>query len=160
MADFFLKNLENFDANALILANSVVVGLDVGDKTVGIAVSDKRIRIATGVGVIVRSGATEKDFPSLAKHLELYKVGLIIFGWPIQMNGLPGEQCRKTLDFIKDLSIFFPVNYARWDERFSTKIVDKMMIQAGLSRKKRGKLTDKTAAAYILQGALDFLNRF
>ncbi|MDR2067927.1 MAG: Holliday junction resolvase RuvX [Holosporaceae bacterium] len=159
MENFFLKNLGDLDIGELIRANSVVVGLDVGDKTIGISVSDQRIRIATGVRVIGRSGMAEKDSQLLAKYLSSYKVGLIILGWPVQMNGLPGEQCMKVLDFMKKLLIFFPVNYAKWDERFSTKVVDKIMIQAGLSRKKREKLIDKTAAAYILQGALDFFNK-
>jgi putative Holliday junction resolvase len=158
MADFFLKNLDDFDIGELMRSNSVVIGLDIGDKTIGISASDQRIKIAAGIATINRT-RIEKDFTLLTKCLEPYKVGLIIFGWPVQMNGFPGKQCEKTLAFMGELATFFPANYAKWDERFSTKVVDKIMIQAGLSRKKREKLLDKMAAAYILQGALDFLNR-
>jgi putative Holliday junction resolvase len=76
------------------------------------------------------------------------------------MNGLPGKQCEKILKFTEDLSRHIPgVSFVQWDERFSTKVVDDLMISADLSRKKRQKIIDRGAAVYILQGAVDFLNR-
>jgi putative Holliday junction resolvase len=139
------------------------MGLDVGDKTVGIAISDRRIKIASIHSLLLRSG-TNLDYEYLLKHIKQLKIGAIIFGWPLQMNGLPGEQCKKILQFIVDLSEQLEANsiqidFAKWDERFSTKVVDNIMLEANLSRKRRKQVIDKTAATYILQGAIDFLNR-
>jgi putative Holliday junction resolvase len=158
MTIFFIKDVSEIKVDDLIASKSVIAGLDVGDKTVGVAMSDTRIKIASGVATISRNG-TCKDFNSLVNTISRYKVGLIIFGWPLQMNGLPGKQCEKTLEFINQLSQYLNVDFARWDERFSTKIVNDLMIRADLSRKKRKKNIDRSAAIYILQGAIDFLNR-
>ncbi|MDR0968476.1 MAG: Holliday junction resolvase RuvX [Holosporaceae bacterium] len=155
--EFFLKNLSEIKIAELRALKSVVAGLDVGDKTVGVAVSDDRIKIASGVTTISRNG-TDRDFKFLLESLANYKIGLIIVGWPLQTNGLAGERCEKTLEFAKRLSTFVSVDFAKWDERFSTKIVDNLMIAADMSRKKRKKAVDRSAAIYILQGALDFLN--
>ncbi|MCR5224764.1 MAG: Holliday junction resolvase RuvX [Alphaproteobacteria bacterium] len=158
MSDFFIKELQTVQISELIATEKVVVGLDVGDKTVGISVSDRGIRIATGITTLERKGYS-KDFERVVDILKLYKIGLIIFGWPVQMNGIAGPQCEKVLSFITQLYEYLPVDYAKWDERFSTSAVESIMIQADLSRKKRKKVIDKGAATYILQGALDFLNR-
>ncbi|MDR2681828.1 MAG: Holliday junction resolvase RuvX [Holosporaceae bacterium] len=150
--------LENIAIDELSREESVLIGLDVGDKTVGIAISDRRNKIASSVATIARKG-NDSDFRELLKHLCSYKVGLIVCGWPVQMNGMVSKQCEKVQDFIEKLSTYTEASFAKWDERFSTSVVDKIMIAADLSRKKRKQLIDKTAAAYILQGALDFLNR-
>ncbi|MDR2766199.1 MAG: Holliday junction resolvase RuvX [Holosporaceae bacterium] len=154
-----MKNLVDVDVDELLSSESTAVGLDVGDKTVGMAVADRRIKIAGGITTVARTGIIEKDCELIRRHLEPYKIGLVIFGWPVQMNGIPGEQCEKVLKFVTKLSARLPANYAEWDERFSSSAVDDVMIQANLSRRKRKKFIDKTAAVYILQGALDFLNR-
>ncbi|MDR2107451.1 MAG: Holliday junction resolvase RuvX [Holosporaceae bacterium] len=157
MTEFFIKNLEETDLGKLTAAGLTAIGLDIGDKTVGVAVSDDRIKIAGGVGVISRKG-TGADFELLAGMIENLKAGLIIFGWPLQTNGLPGQQCEKVLEFVRRLSEYTKADFAKWDERFSTKAVNNVMIQADMSRKKRAKVTDKAAAVYILQGAIDFMN--
>jgi putative Holliday junction resolvase len=158
MANFFLKNLSDIKIGELIASESAVLGLDIGDKTVGMAISDRRIKIASGLTTISRNG-TDKDFPRLLECVKDYKIGLAIFGWPLQMNGAPGRQCEKTLEFVQRLSEYIDADFAKWDERFSTKVVDDLMINADLSRKKRKKVVDRNAAVYILQGAVDFLNR-
>lgn len=157
MAAFFIKELKNTQISELLADGKVIVGLDVGDKTVGISVSDRGIRIATGVTTLERKGYS-KDFEKIIDILKPYKIGLVIFGWPVQMNGQPGTQCEKVLNFIEQLHEYLPVDYAKWDERFSTSAVETIMLEADLSRKKRKKVIDKGAATYILQGAIDFLN--
>jgi putative Holliday junction resolvase len=89
-----------------------------------------------------------------------YDVGLVVFGWPIQMNGKEGPQCEKVAAFVRNFSDYINgVLFAPWDERFSTSAVEHVMIEADMSRGKRRRLLDKTAALYILQGAIDFLNK-
>ncbi|MDR3179441.1 MAG: Holliday junction resolvase RuvX [Holosporaceae bacterium] len=149
--------LETIKINELNRRESVFMGLDVGSKTIGMAVSDRRNKIASSVGTIARKG-NNGDFFGILRHLKSYNVGLIICGWPLQMDGLACKQCEKVENFIEKLSKHTDVGIARWDERFSTSVVDKIMIEADLSRKRRKQLVDKTAAVYILQGALDFLN--
>ncbi|MDR1561442.1 MAG: Holliday junction resolvase RuvX [Holosporaceae bacterium] len=158
MENFFIKNLADIQIRELISTNSVIIGLDVGDKTVGVSASDRRIRVASGLSTISRKG-NNLDFQLLTKCLQSYKVGLIIFGWPVQMNGIPGKQCEKVLEFVQKLFTYFPCDYAKWDERFSTSVVDRILINANLSREKRKKYIDQSAAIYILQGAIDFLNK-
>ncbi|MDR1334047.1 MAG: Holliday junction resolvase RuvX [Holosporaceae bacterium] len=156
---FFEANTWKVDVGQLIAAKSVVMGLDVGDKTVGIAISDNRIRIASGVTTIQRN-ETSRDFSLLLESVKCYKIGAVVFGWPLQMNGLPGKQCEKVLKFVEELSAYIPdADFVKWDERFSTKVVNNLMIKADLSRKRRKQVVDQSAAVYILQGAIDLLNR-
>lgn len=155
----FISELKNIDISKLIAENSVIVGLDIGDKTVGIAISDRRIKIASGVTTIQRNGSA-RDFARVKESVSKYKVGTIIFGWPVQMNGQPGSQCEKILEFVEELKDYFPgIPFSYWDERLSTCAVTNVLLQADLSRKKRKKIVDKSASIYILQGAIDFLNR-
>jgi putative Holliday junction resolvase len=157
MADFFIKNLAEIKISEFLARKSVIMGLDVGDKTVGIAVSDRRIKIAGGITTISRNG-TDRDFKLLLESVENYQIGLVIVGWPLQMNGLAGKQCEKVLEFAHGLSKYIGVDFAPWDERLSTKAVNGPMVGADLSRQKRKKSIDRSAAVYILQGAIDFLN--
>lgn len=132
-----------------------IVGLDVGDTTIGVAVSDSSFLVATSLDTVSRK-YVDYDISSLLALVSMYKVGLIVFGWPVQMNGQQGEQCAKTMEFMTALSSEIPdMQFAKWDERFSTRTVERMMVDANLSRKKRSKVVDKTAAGYILQGAMD-----
>ena len=158
MVDFFIKELRDIQISELVSSGQIIVGLDVGDKTVGVSVSDRSLYIATGITTLERKGYVG-DLKKLAEILAPYKVGLIVFGWPVQMDGQPGSQCEKVLNFIKEFAEYFPNDYAKWDERLSTRAVESIMINADMSRKKRKKVIDKGAATYILQGVLDFLNR-
>ena len=155
----FICELKNIDIKKLLADNSVIVGLDVGDKTVGISVSDRRIKIASGITTITRNGSA-RDFVKVKESINEYKIGCIIFGWPVQMNGQPGPQCEKVLKFVEELKNYFEnIPFSYWDERLSTCAVTNVLLQADLSRKKQKKVVDKSASIYILQGALDFLNR-
>ncbi|MDR1551559.1 MAG: Holliday junction resolvase RuvX [Holosporaceae bacterium] len=157
MTDFFIKKISEIKIVDLIASESVIIGLDVGDRTIGVAVSDRRIRIASGLTTVIRKEMS-MDIAHLLESIRYHNVGSVIFGWPLQMNGIPGEQCKKVLEFIGYLSAYLKVCFAQWDERFSTKVIDKLMIEADLSRRKRKKIIDRNAAVYILQGAIDFLN--
>ena len=155
----FICEPKDINVAELLANHSVIAGLDIGDKTIGVAVSDKRIRIASGITTIARNGS-EKDFVKLKESVKNYNVGAIIFGWPVQMNGKPGPQCEKTLEFAEKLRSYFEnVTFSYWDERLSTCAVTNVLLQADLSRKKRKKVVDKSASVYILQGVLDFLNK-
>jgi putative Holliday junction resolvase len=161
--NFFITDISEIKIKELTDSELVIMGLDIGDKTIGIAISDRRIKIAGGITVIRRKGICN-DCRLLAENIKLHKIGTIVFGWPLQMNGLPGKQCEKILNFMQKLfeyivNVNINIKFVRWDERFSTKVVDNSMISADLSRKKRKKIIDQSAAAYILQGAVDFLNR-
>lgn len=145
------------DVTQLLNKKSVIIGLDVGTKTVGIAVSDRRLKIASGIKTLLLKN-TEKDLENLIGILNNYDVGAIVFGWPVQMNGIAGEQCKKVEEFIDELKNHISTKFIKWDERFSTRVVDNIMILADLSRRRRKEVIDKTAAVYILQGALDYLS--
>jgi putative Holliday junction resolvase len=157
MTEFFTKNISEIKIDEIISAKSVAMGLDVGEKTVGVAISDRRIKIASGVTTIARKG-TDRDFELLLESVKYHKIGVVIFGWPLQMNGLAGKQCEKISEFAAQLSKYISADFVQWDERFSTKVVDNLMIHANLSRKRRKEVVDRGAAIYILQGAIDFMN--
>ena len=156
--DFFLSPIKDLNLDQILDKNSVLLGLDVGDTTVGVAVSDRRIKIASGITTISRKSLVN-DCNKLQEAIKQYKIGGIIVGWPIQMNGIPGTQCEKVLKFAQALKDYFDVPFFYWDERLSTCAVNSVLLQADLSRKKRKNVVDKSAAVYILQGAIDFLNR-
>ena len=163
----FLKELSEINVSEIISGKGTIVGLDVGDKTVGVSVSDRRIKIASSVSVIMRKNI-DIDCAKLLACITPYNPKMIIFGWPLQMDGTPSKQCEKNLEFIERFRKILHASennqmqnivFSKWDERFSTKVVDSIMIEADLSRKRRKEVIDKTAAVYILQGAIDFLNK-
>lgn len=161
----FLRELWDINLPQIVIQKRRIIGLDIGDKTVGVAVSDSRAIVATSIGLINRRNDIT-DCAALSDKIKPYNVVLVVFGWPLQMDGTSGSQCEKNLKFVKCFESFVKANaeiqdltFAKWDERCSTKAVTDIMIEADLSRKRRKEVVDKTAAAYILQGALDFLNR-
>lgn len=139
-----------------IVDQKCLLGLDIGDQRIGVAVSDRNLMIASGIMTIHRS-TLFKDIANLLQIIQKYQPQIIVCGWPVQMNGIPGTQCKKVADFIDELSKHTNIPFAKWDERFSTKVVEQVMIKANLSREKRKNVIDKTAAVYILQGAIDFI---
>lgn len=151
-----IQELSEVNVVDLIDKKFVIVGLDVGDKTIGVAVSDNRLKIASGITTFARR---ENDIQQLMNLLTKYNVGAFVVGWPIQMNGLPGEQCKKVQNFIEKLNAITPLPIIKWDERFSTKVVESVLIEANISRKRRKQYVDKIAAAYFLQGVLDYFSR-
>lgn len=135
-----------------------LLGFDVGSKTIGLAVSDSGLTVASPVETIARTKFTE-DAKAIARIVETYKIGGFVLGLPVNMDGSEGPRCQSVRQFGRNLleKIDRPLTY--WDERLSTSAVDRSMLEADLSRKRRGELVDKLAAAFILQGALDFLRR-
>lgn len=133
-----------------------IIGLDVGDKTVGVSLSDDRQMIASSHSVINRTSIT-RDLSQLQAIVENIKPIAIIYGWPLQTDGNPGQQCEKVDDFISKAEEIFELPFVKFDERFSTKVITGVLLDADMSRGKRKKVVDKVAATYILQCALDLL---
>jgi putative Holliday junction resolvase len=131
------------------------MGLDVGEKTIGIAVTDPLHIMAQPVTTIRRT-SLEKDFASIAEKIKEYDVGEIVIGLPLNMDGSSGEKVKVVLLFKDRLSVAIPVPVVTWDERLSTVAMQKTMIEADVSRQKRRQVIDKLAAVFILQGYMDF----
>ncbi|MEM9212456.1 MAG: Holliday junction resolvase RuvX [Pseudomonadota bacterium] len=145
-----------FDAFATACPNGVLIGLDFGEKTIGVAVSDGLRTVATPRETIKR-----KKFGLDADHLdriieETSAAGIII-GLPLNMDGSEGPRCQKSRAFARNLwgRIALPIGF--WDERLSTVAAERAMLEADLSRARRAEAIDHVAAGYILQGALDRL---
>ena len=131
------------------------LSLDVGDKTVGIAVSDPLGLTAQGVKTILRT-SNKNDVKEIGDLISKYEVSKLIIGLPKNMNGTEGERCEIVRKFAAKILAAYPdVEQIFWDERLSTVAAEKSLIAADVSRKKRKKVIDKMAAVYILQGYLD-----
>jgi putative Holliday junction resolvase len=138
-----------------------LLGLDVGEKTIGLAISDRRLTVASPLETIRRSKFT-KDAEALATLCDERGVGGLVLGLPVNMDGSEGPRCQSVRQFAANLVELagFTLPIAFWDERLSTAAVERVLIgEADMSRKRRGQVVDKMAAAYILQGALDALGR-
>lgn len=135
-----------------------IMGLDFGSKTVGVAISDPTGLIATGLE-IVRREREDKLRQTLARIeslIEEYKVDKIVLGYPKNMNDTEGERVQKTLAFKEMLERRTALEVVLWDERLTTVEADAVMMEAGIRREDRKKYVDKIAAAFILQGYLDY----
>lgn len=133
-----------------------LLGLDVGDKTVGMAVAGANLSVASPVGTIRRTKLAA-DAATLFKTADEYGVGGLIVGLPVNMDGSEGPRCQSVRAFAANLLAVRDLPLAFWDERLSTAAVERAMIGADMSRRKRAQKIDAAAAAYILQGALDAL---
>ncbi len=134
-----------------------LMGLDFGSKTIGLAVSDVLHNIATPVETIRRS-KFKIDGQRLLELFEEHDVTGLVFGLPVNMDGSAGARIQSTRSFARNLGNLSNLPQLFWDERLSTVAVERVMIEADLSRKRRAELVDKMAATYILQGALDRLS--
>lgn len=135
-----------------------ILGLDVGTKTVGIAISDELGWTAQGLDTIKRNEKTpQEDFKSIKEIVEKYHVQKVIVGLPKNMNGTIGERGEACMRFAEELNRWIDCPIQMWDERLSTVAAQKVLISADVSRKKRKKVIDKMAAVVILQGYLDHL---
>ena len=133
-----------------------LLGLDFGSKTIGLALSDATRRVATPLETIRRGKKFAPDAARLIALVGEHGVGGLVVGLPINMDGSEGPRCQSTRQFAKNLLAKSDLPLAFWDERLSTAAVERMLVEeADVSRKRRGELVDKLAAAYILQGALD-----
>src|SRR2546421_2888780 len=133
-----------------------LIGLDLGTKTIGVAVSNPDRRLATGVETIQRKAFKADAARLLALAGERNAVGFVL-GLPINMDGSEGSRAQSTRAFARNLARLTKLSIAFWDERLSTAAVERELIAADASRKKRAAVIDQHAAAYILQGALDRL---
>ena len=146
------------DAVAQLAPQAPVLGLDLGSKTIGVAVSDITRQIASPIATIARKKFTEDARLLLAVAHER-KAGLIVLGLPLNMDGSEGPRAQSTRAFARNLEKLTPIPITYWDERLSTAAVERMLIGADASRARRAEVVDKLAAVYILQSALDTLKR-
>jgi len=131
------------------------LGLDIGSKTIGLALSDVSGMLASPMETIRRGKFTE-DVRRLKEIIAGEDVGALILGLPISMDGTEGPRCQSVRDFGRNLLQNIGIAIAFWDERLSTAAVQRVLIkEADMTRKRRAEVVDKMAAAYILQGALD-----
>src|SRR6266540_4395781 len=135
-----------------------LIGLDLGTKTIGVAVSDPDRRLATGVETVHRKAFKADAARLLAISGERNAVGFVL-GLPINMDGSEGPRAQSTRAFARNLARLTELPIALWDERLSTAAVERELIAANVTRARRARVIDQHAAAYILQGALDRLSR-
>jgi putative Holliday junction resolvase len=146
------------EAAATLPSRGSLLGLDLGEKTIGIATCDPDRKLATGVETISRTKFTTDAQRVLALAAERNAVGFVL-GLPINMDGSEGPRAQATRAFARNLAKLTELTIALWDERLSTAAVERDLIAADVSRAKRAAVIDQHAAAFILQGAVDRLNR-
>ncbi|MGR3374016.1 Holliday junction resolvase RuvX [Pseudooceanicola nanhaiensis] len=148
------ETLEDFAAE--LPPMRAIAGLDLGDKTIGVAVSDRLLSVATPITTIRRKKFT-LDAQALAALLKEREIGGIILGLPRNMDGSEGPRCQSTRAFARNFRQVLEIPTAFWDERLSTVAAERALLEADASRRKRAEVIDHVAAGYILQGALDRL---
>jgi putative Holliday junction resolvase len=149
--------LDLIDLPGALPPASPVFGLDLGEKTIGVAASDTTLAIASPLALIHRRKFTDEAHELFALMATRGALGLVI-GLPLNMDGSEGPRCQSNRAFARNLLRLRDLPIAFWDERLSTMAVNRMLIQeADLSRAKRAEVVDRAAAGYILQGALDRL---
>ena len=138
-----------------------LLGLDIGSKTIGLALSDPGLIVASPIDTIRRTRLND-DLVALGRVMRERDVGALVLGLPVNMDGSEGPRAQSTRQFARSLLERFALlelsdepALTFWDERLSTAAVTRFMIEADMSRKRRAQVVDKAAAAYILQGALD-----
>jgi putative Holliday junction resolvase len=139
---------------AALPPNRAIAGLDLGDKTIGVAVSDLRRQVATPIEVIRREKFTI-DAGKLMALLETRGAYGIVLGLPLNMDGSSGPRVQATQAFARNLEKLTALPICYWDERLSTVAAERALLEADTSRKRRKEVIDQVAAGYILQGALD-----
>lgn len=143
---------------AVLPANRAVAGLDLGDKTIGVALSDLRRQVATPIEVIRREKFTI-DAGKLLALLDARGAAGIVLGLPLNMDGSIGPRVQATQAFARNLEKLTALPICYWDERLSTVAAERALLEADTSRKRRKEVIDQVAAGYILQGALDRMAR-
>jgi putative Holliday junction resolvase len=153
-----LLSFQDFAQNA-VKTEGRFLGCDVGEKTIGLALSDRNQTIATPLSVIRRT-QWKKDAISLLKVIDDHHISGVVVGFPLNMNGSEGPRCQSIRQFVANLLALRDLPLCLWDERLSTYAVTRTLIEADISRAKRSQVVDKMAACYILQGFLDACGRF
>src|SRR5262245_382615 len=142
-----------------LLANDArLLGLDVGTKTIGMALSDVTRSVATPFDTIRRSKFAA-DAKAIREVVEQNQVEGLVIGLPLNLDGSEGPRAQSTRAFARNLAAHVEVPIVFWDERLSTAAVERHLIEADVTRKRRAEVVDRMAAAYILQGALERLRR-
>jgi len=140
----------------LLPARGTLIGLDLGTKTIGVAASDPERRLAAAVETIIRKTFSADAQRLMAIAAERHAAGFVL-GLPVNMDGSEGPRAQSARAFARNLARLTPLPIGMWDERWSTAAVERQLIAADVSRRKRAAVIDQHAAAYILQGALDRL---
>lgn len=149
--------LELKDIPSRLSRGQRLMGLDLGSKTIGLALSDVMLSVASPLETIRRTKFTH-DANHLITLIEAHDVGALVLGMPYEMDGTEGKRCQSTRDFAINFKKLRDIPISYWDERLSTSAVERMLVDdVDMTRKRRGEVVDKLAATYILQGALDAL---
>ena len=143
---------------AILPRYRAILGLDLGDKTIGVAASDLTRAVATPIEVIRREKFT-LDAQRLLAIVEGRQVAGLVLGLPLNMDGSEGPRVQSTRAFARNLEKLTPLPITFWDERLSTVAAERALLEADTSRKRRKEVIDQVAAGYILQGALDRMGR-
>jgi putative Holliday junction resolvase len=146
------------EAAAHFAARGSLIGLDLGTKTIGVASSDPDRKLASGVETVARTKFKADAARLLVLAAERSAVGFVL-GLPINMDGSEGPRAQSTRAFARNFAKLTDLPIALWDERLSTAAVERDLIATDMSRARRAEVIDQHAAAYILQGALDRLDR-
>jgi putative Holliday junction resolvase len=141
---------------ALLTPNARLIGVDLGEKTIGLALSDVTRTIASPLETLPR-GKFKADSEKLLTLVAKFGVGGLVIGLPRNMDGSEGPSAQSARAFVRNLAQLTDLAITFWDERLSTAAVERTLIEADASRRRRDEVVDKVAAAYILQGALDRL---
>jgi len=143
---------------AILPAKARLIGVDLGTKTIGLAVSDVERRVATPLTTLKRAKFA-RDAEALSDQFRKFEVFALIVGLPLDLSGREGPRAQATRAFARNFTRLYPLPVAFWDERLSTAAVERALIANDVSRARRAEVIDQMAAAYILQGALDRLAR-
>jgi putative Holliday junction resolvase len=147
------------DAFAAALAPGArLIGIDVGSRTLGLALSDPTRNIASAL-VTLRRNRLVADLCQLLDLADKHGVGGFVVGLPLNLDGSAGRRAQATRAFVRNLAKATPLPVLYWDERFSTAAAERTLLEADLSRKRRAQVVDKVAATLILQAALDRMSR-
>ncbi|ESW79098.1 Holliday junction resolvase [Mesorhizobium sp. LSJC285A00] len=144
------------DLPARLEGGRTLAGLDLGDKTIGVAVSDRGLSFAHPRAVILRKKFS-LDAAALLAQLQKDNVGAFVLGLPINMDGSEGPRAQKSRAFVRNMAGITDLPFVLWDERLSTVAAERTLIEMDFSRRKRADKIDSAAAAFILQGVLDRL---
>ena len=145
------------DIILMISSGQRLLGLDIGKKTIGLALSDRGLKIASPLKILHRTKFTP-DATALLKMIDAESIGGLVLGWPVNMDGSTGPRCDSVRDFAHALLKIRDVPIAFQDERLSTRAVESAMVAADMTRAKRALRRDALAACWILQSALDAIN--
>jgi putative Holliday junction resolvase len=152
------RDLSLEDLKPRLPEKGALLGLDLGTKTIGLALSDIGRSIASPLDTIRRT-RFQADLTELRRHIDAHKPVALVLGLPVNMDGSEGPRAQATRAFARNMAKAVDLPIVFWDERLSTAAVTRTLIEADASRKRRGEVVDKMAAAYILQGVLDRMAR-